>query len=105
MTREPSHSRFDPVGIPDELKAFPQWVAWRFGDVRPNGKSSKPPINPHTGREAKVSSPKSWGTFEQAVECCERLQLEGVGIMLTKETRLPCVDLDGGYDPETGELT
>ena len=50
--------------IPEELKALPQWVAWRL-EVR-DGKPTKIPVNPKTGGNARVDDPETWGEFALA---------------------------------------
>lgn len=45
----------NPDGIPAELKTLPQWVCWRYSQR--NGKATKPPINPLTGRAAEPNGP------------------------------------------------
>ena len=42
--------------VPKELALTPQWVCWS-GTVGQNGKMSKIPINPSTGRNAKTDDP------------------------------------------------
>jgi primase-polymerase (primpol)-like protein len=55
--------------IPEELKARPQWVAWRFAER--NGERTKIPVNPHwTQRLAKTDDPATWSSFEQALNVC-----------------------------------
>ena len=91
----------EPDGIPVELKSRKQWVAWHV--VRRDGKWTKKPIDPGsngTPRGAKSNDPTTWGTFDAAIQVCERLRLDGVGIMLGEG--LAGVDLDDCRDPETG---
>ena len=70
--------------IPDALKPWenlPQWVCFRF-EKRADGKLTKPPINPHTGRNASTTDPKTWGTYAEAVTAAKRFNLPGIGIVL-----------------------
>lgn len=57
--------------IPDELKNLKQWVCWVGSD--------KIPKNPHTGGNAMANHPDTWGTFQQAVQACEKYHFDGVG--------------------------
>jgi putative DNA primase/helicase len=74
--------------IPSELKERPCWVAWEYRFR--NGKWTKMPFGPKTGNFAKSNDPRTWATFEQAVEYYTtysihegRGSIEGVGFMLT----------------------
>jgi hypothetical protein len=44
----------------DDLADKPFWVTWRTEER--NGKPTKVPFNPETGREAKSNDPKTWST-------------------------------------------
>lgn len=92
--------RFVPEAIPAELMEWPQWVAWRYGDEpRADGKRPKIPVNPRTGRPAKVSDYRTWGTFERAVACCRRLRIDGIGFVLTDSDPFVTLDLDRCIGP------
>lgn len=58
------------------------------------------------GGLAKVNDPETWGTFDGAVEYCERQDLNGIGIVLSKGLgeNLVGIDLDHCID-EAGGLT
>lgn len=56
--------------IPKELKKLKQWCCW-CGD--------KLPKNPHTGGNAQSNNPDTWGTFEEALQACEKYHFNGVG--------------------------
>lgn len=81
--------------IPEELRTRPQWVCWRYGPLRPNGKRSKDPIDSNTGTNAKVNDPKTWGSYGEAVAAVERYGAEGIGFVLTKDDPFAGGDLDG----------
>ena len=55
--------------VPQQLKEIPNWVCWKL-EMR-EGKPTKIPYNPATGRNAKANDPTTWGTFEQAVEAAD----------------------------------
>lgn len=64
--------------VPAELKALPQWVAFKLVD-RGNGNKGKVPVNPKTGENAKANDPTTWGTFDQAILAVDLYELDGVG--------------------------
>ncbi len=74
------------------LRDDARWVAW---DYRwKDGRWSKPPFDPRTGRHASVSDPATWGTFDMAVRGMERHGLAGVGLVLTENSEISGYDLD-----------
>jgi hypothetical protein len=88
--------------IPQELRDTPQWVAWHL--QKRDGKSTKLPINPHTGGQASTTNPQTWATFDEALEAVGRCGLTGVGFVFTESDPYIGVDLDKVVDPETGRL-
>lgn len=91
--------------IPDELKAIPRWVAWRYRTRK--GKPTKVPLQPKDPRcNASSTDPNTWGTYEEAVTCCEgNDSVDGVGFVFSGDDDYCGVDLDNALDPETGELS
>ena len=90
-----------------ELKKRPRWVAWKYATrKKANGETyqTKPPVNPHNNRGAKVDDPKTWGTYEEAVACALRYGHAGVGYVLTGDDDISGHDLDKVRDPATGKL-
>jgi primase-polymerase (primpol)-like protein len=51
--------------IPADLRMRRQWVLWRYGKMRSNGKREKPIFMPN-GRPASVADPATWTTFAKA---------------------------------------
>lgn len=90
--------------IPAELKLASQWVCWR-GETKKEGKLTKLPINPKTGKYAKVNDSSTWATFEQAVECLEQNNMDGIGFVFSKFDTFVGIDLDNCFDKETRSLT
>lgn len=74
--------------IPNELKAVPQWVCAVSND--------KIPKNPHTGGNAKANDPSTWGTYEEALEACEKYHFDYLGFEFS--TPYFGVDLDHCLD-------
>jgi primase-polymerase (primpol)-like protein len=90
-----------------ELRARPQWVAWRHKDIvdaKGQPKKTKPPVNPHTGMGASHSEPATWGSYEQACQRACRDRLPGVGYVITDDDGYTGVDLDKCRDADTGAL-
>ncbi len=96
-----SSNRLDPL---EDLKACPQWVAWRWGNVRKDGKRGKVPINPSTRRNASSNRPTSWGTYQQALACAQEHGMGGVGFMFTEGDPYFGWDLDNCREPDTGVI-
>lgn len=79
-----------------------QWVAWKAEPRK--GQLTKPPINPQTGKHAKVSDPTTWGTFDEALKRMKDDNLDGVGYVLTSNDDITAIDLDHCLNPQTGAL-
>ena len=90
-------------GIPDELKARPQWVCWRFA-LDSKKRWTKHPYNPRTGKMASHSELMTWSGFETVHEAYETGRYDGVGFIFCSGDPYTGVDLDGCRDPETGEV-
>lgn len=86
--------------IPAELKKLNQWVAWD-SKKKENGKTTKIPINPKTGTFAKVNDDQSWGSFGEAVLCCDDKKNKGIGFMFQKSDPYVGIDIDNCIDPVT----
>lgn len=87
--------------IPQELKAHPQWVVWKWEER--DGKPTKPPYDPKTGKRASHSDPSTWGTFDQAVKALDR-GFDGIGFVFTGEDLFCGIDLDDCRNPASGEI-
>jgi putative DNA primase/helicase len=53
-----------------ELTTRPIWVAWKI-EIR-NGRKTKVPYCPRTGRKAASDNPATWGTHDEAARWSER---------------------------------
>lgn len=91
-----------PHGVPTELAELRHWVAWQW--ERRDGKWTKPPVSPHTGRAGNCNDPSTWGTFTDATAWARRHGLPGIGVQLTEDMGIVGVDLDKCRDPETGAI-
>lgn len=83
--------------IPDELKAAPQWVCWQ-GKQLDNGKLSKIPIDPKTGRAASTIDPTTWGEFGGALDYYRSGKADGIGFVFTDTDPYFGIDLDDCVD-------
>jgi hypothetical protein len=69
-------------------------VAWKWGPPRENGKPSKIPIDPNSGKQASVKDSGTWDSFAKASEAVERYGCAGVGFVFTDGDGFMFVDLD-----------
>ena len=76
--------------IPQELKSVNNWVCWTGHD--------KIPKNPHSGGNAQSNNSSTWGSFQQAVDACEKYHFDGIGFMFDKKSKYFGVDLDKCLD-------
>ena len=77
-----------------------QWVAFRLEER--NGKLSKVPINPRTGRYAMTNNPDTWGTLEEAQKAIQKYGADGVGFVF--DNGYFGIDLDDVIDPQRGTI-
>lgn len=90
--------------VPQELRIYPQWVAWRWGKMRKNGKQEKIPIAPRSGSKARTNDPNTWSTFEEACAYARKHSMNGIGFVFSEGDPFCGVDLDDCIDPETGQV-
>ena len=65
--------------IPQELKALPNWVGFKF--IPQEGKKTKKePINAATGDHAKSNDPQTWRSFDEVIAKSEMLNFDAIGI-------------------------
>lgn len=104
MATQPTPARWRP---PQALLELAQWVTWRK-ELRhkPNGDPywTKVPCNPRNGRKALTNTPRTWGTFDQAVAAARRYHHDGVGFVVTTSDPFCGIDLDHCRDAETGDI-
>lgn len=75
--------------LPSELKVRPQWVCANSND--------KIPKSPITGKNANVTNPSTWGTYEQAKYFASQYSLH-LGFVFTKDDPYVFIDLDNKQD-------
>src|SRR5438034_651556 len=77
----------------------PNWCPGKYEER--DGKRTKVPKNPHTGRNAKTNDSTTWGTLTRALAAQERYKCDFIGLMLTPELGITGIDLDHAFDPDT----
>jgi hypothetical protein len=93
------------LAIPQELRARPNWVCWKL--EQRDGKPTKVPYSPRSGRKADATDPSSWSSFDDAVAALSRGGYSGVGFCLSPP--YVGIDLDGcrseaGNEPWADEI-
>lgn len=76
--------------IPLELRGYAQWCVWKF-EESDSGKPTKVPYDPRTHKHADVTDPRTYCTFEQAVNA---FGYSGIGFILTDADPFAFIDLD-----------
>jgi len=79
--------------IPNELTQFTQWVVWRY-EARDNGKFSKVPYSPKTGKQAKSNNPDTWVKFNDTFNCLGTGKYNGIGFMFSANDGIIGIDID-----------
>lgn len=95
----------DFASIPHELKQRRQWINWKIGAIKPNGKFKKPPIDPETGIKMNADDPGNWQTFEKTVAYYCAGVGDGIGYVFSENDPYTGIDLDGSRNPESGDMT
>jgi putative DNA primase/helicase len=89
--------------IPEELKAYHQWVAWWLEER--DGRLTKIPIDAATGQRASVRDSRTWATFDEALAAYEDGErCHGLGFVFSSGDPFFGLDLDGVVDLATGAL-
>ena len=100
-------TKINEQGVPAELKAFRQWVLWRYEQLDADKKPTKVPYSAITGKRASTLDRFSWSTFDDAVAMLNHnsaMNYDGVGFVLTKEDPYTVVDLDAPATAEDAQL-
>src|ERR1700761_6045818 len=96
------------IRIPGELIEYKQWVLWRRTEV--NGRITKIPISPWSGKAAACDKPHTWSTYRHACYALRRRHCDGIGFVFTEADPFCGIDLDqcravnGSIGAETLEL-
>lgn len=97
-----SKLRLVPENVPAELRAYDQWLCWRW--AKQGEKWTKLPVDPHTGQSASYIDPAIWATFDEAVAYAQAKQLPGVGFVLTPDDPFTGIDLDDAINPKSNKV-
>ena len=90
--------------IPAELKALPNWVAWKL--VERDGSLTKPPFIVGTNRHASSTDPSTWTTYEAAIASVAATGIgkeNGLGFAIggaALDLNLIAIDIDGCRDTD-----
>jgi uncharacterized protein (DUF927 family) len=93
--------------IPEEMRTVRQWITWTWGEVRSNGKPTKPPTDPKTGVKCDPTNADIWTTFDEAYAAAKR-RGQGIGFVCLNGwcgvDLDNCVDDRGALTPEAQEI-
>ena len=84
------------------IRDLRQWVCWRSEER--DGKRTKVPYSPLTGRKASSTDPGTWGSYAEVVAARKEHGHDGIGFVFTEDGPFCSVDLDRCLDPETDEI-
>jgi putative DNA primase/helicase len=90
------------VANTQNIRALRQWLCWHQEERE--GKLTKIPYSPATGKRASSTNPKTWASYREALRACKEQGYDGIGFVFTPEDELCGVDLDGCLDLDTGEI-
>lgn len=74
------------------LTQYTQWVGWSYW-LDDQNRPKKLPCNPLTGTKAMSNNPKTWGTYQQAIDSVKKYGFEGIGFMFYPQN-IPLVGID-----------
>lgn len=84
--------KFNVKNIPEELKVVKAWICWRKEER--NGRITKVPTNPYTGRNIDITDSKEWMSFEDAVVLSRSNMVSGIGFVFSKKNGFVGIDID-----------
>lgn len=92
--------------FPEELKQIPHWILWRKEIRQGEKKPTKVPYSAVYNGKAKSTEPKSWTTFEKALQALNNNpeQFSGLGFVFSEDDPFVFIDCDNCVNAE-GELT
>lgn len=89
--------------IPKEFIEVDQWVCWA-GIKKDNGKISKIPKDPKTGKSAKTNDSSTWGSFDEALNHYKQNNRQGIGFVFSQNDPFVGIDLDDCLNPVTENI-
>jgi putative DNA primase/helicase len=102
QTERPPRTEVIAENIPGRFTRRPQWVNWCYEER--DGKLTKVPYSPRTGRRASSTDLMTWVSFEEVVEALEGGRYDGIGFVFSSGDPFVGIDLDDCRDPETGAV-
>jgi len=93
--------------IPDEMKAYDQWIVWRY-EQSTKGKPTKVPYSVKTCRKASVTDPAAWSTFDDMFQALQTGNWAGAGFVFSTNDPFCGIDLDvseGGRATDIQQFT
>jgi hypothetical protein len=93
--------------IPEELQRLNRWVCWKT-EMKINKKTSKEEPTkvlkiPWNGNNAKSNEPKTWGSYETALEGLKKFDFDGIGFVFNGDGLIG-IDVDECRDIVTGQF-
>lgn len=79
------------------LISYPQFIPYKLVP-KPNGKTTKIPLDHRTGAAGDPTDPALWMTFDQCAAYSDK-----IGFVFTKNDPFFFLDIDGAYDAATGQ--
>jgi putative DNA primase/helicase len=103
---ETNRPNIDVSKIPVALKERNQWIAWKTQTLIKGEKPKKIPINPNTQGYAKADNPKTWASFETAINYLNSngRNLTGIGYVVNYSDPYTGGDIDNCRNPQTGKI-
>ena len=78
--------------FPKSMRTLPNWILWKLETVK--DRKTKVPYTIYH-RHASSTNPKTWSTFEEVARVFESSdEYDGIGFVITKESRLIFIDID-----------
>ena len=96
------YSRLDverlTANVPPELLDGKRLVCWRL--AMRNGKATKPPVDPYTGRDAEADNPATWSPVADALDYYIKHsdEIHGVGRVIATGDGYVGIDFDNCLD-------
>lgn len=86
---------------PETLKDLPIWALWRL-EADQKDRQTKVPYSPHYDGRASSTNPKTWGTFDQAVNKYRSRPgyYNGISLIISKDYGLVFIDIDHCVDED-----
>lgn len=97
ITESADIAEYPIQNIPPSLRSVPQWVCWR--SIIRDGRPTKEPIDPHSGRLAKTNDSSTWSDFDTAWRHFQSSPgTSGIGFVFTADDPFAGVDIDDCLD-------